>query len=164
DLAAKRPALGQALSVGLVLLTSGYALADPFFRPVPDVRIGSKDFMENRLLAEMMKLLIEHDHPGLKVQLSPNLGSNFAYQSLRPSPPRRRARPLPGVRGAPAPRHGRPGGAEDAPRPGDARALRGRGRPEADRGRCALTAPAEGPRRRDDADGPAGAGGARAGP
>jgi osmoprotectant transport system permease protein len=76
------PTVGRTLSYGLVLLASGYALADPFFRPVPDVRIGSKDFMENRLLAEMMRLLIEHDHPELKVEVSPNLGSSFAYQSL----------------------------------------------------------------------------------
>jgi osmoprotectant transport system permease protein len=77
------PTVGRTRSYGLVLLASGYALTDPLFRPQPDVRIGSKDFMENRLLAEMTRLLIEHDHPELKVELSPNLGSSFAYQSLR---------------------------------------------------------------------------------
>jgi osmoprotectant transport system substrate-binding protein/osmoprotectant transport system permease protein len=81
-LARRRPALGQPLSLALILLTSGYALADPFFRQRADLLIGCKNFMENRLLAEMLKALLE-THTDLSVELYPNLGSNFAYKSIR---------------------------------------------------------------------------------
>src|SRR5262249_30060952 len=81
-LARQRPALGQPLSLALILLTSGYAVADPFFRQRADILVGCKNFMENRLLAEMLKALLEN-HTDLTVDLYPNLGSNFAYKSIR---------------------------------------------------------------------------------
>jgi osmoprotectant transport system permease protein len=77
----KRTDFGKLVSVLLILGTSAYAVADPFFRVRPDLLIGSKNFTENRLLAEIVKALVEAN-TGLSVELYPNLGSNFAYKSL----------------------------------------------------------------------------------
>ena len=78
----QRTDFGKLVSVLLILGTSVYAVADPFFRTRPDLLIGSKNFTENRLLAEIIKALVEA-HTGLSVELYPNLGSNFAYKSLK---------------------------------------------------------------------------------
>jgi osmoprotectant transport system permease protein len=78
----QRTELGKLVSVLLILATSIYAVADPFFRTRPDLLIGSKNFTENRLLAEIIKALVE-GHTNLSVELYPNLGSNFAYKSLK---------------------------------------------------------------------------------
>ena len=77
----QRTDFGKLVSVLLILATSVYAVADPFFRVRPDLLIGSKNFTENRLLAEIIKALVEAN-TGLSVELYPNLGSNFAYKSL----------------------------------------------------------------------------------
>ena len=77
----KRTDFGKIASVLLILGTSAYAVADPFFRVRPELLIGSKNFTENRLLAEIVKALVEAN-TNLSVELYPNLGSNFAYKSL----------------------------------------------------------------------------------
>jgi osmoprotectant transport system permease protein len=77
----QRTDFGKLVSVLLILGTSIYAVADPFFRVRPDLLIGSKNFTENRLLAEIIKALVEAN-TNLSVELYPNLGSNFAYKSL----------------------------------------------------------------------------------
>jgi osmoprotectant transport system permease protein len=73
--------LGGALIVGL----SAYALyaeVRPLFSSQKvDVRIGSKNFTEGRILTEILKQMLEA-HTGLRVEVVPNLGSNFAYESL----------------------------------------------------------------------------------
>lgn len=82
-LAKRRPALGQMVASVLILSTSGYAIAEPFFRGrQADIRLGAKNFNESLILAHMMRLLVEF-HTKLTVDFRPNLGSNYAFKSLQ---------------------------------------------------------------------------------
>lgn len=80
-LADKSSSLGQYVSVALILLLAGYAVAEPWFRKEPDILVGSKDFTENRILGEIIRIMIA-ENTNLSVEISPNLGSNFAFKSL----------------------------------------------------------------------------------
>ncbi len=75
------PALGQRIGAGLIVCLSLFALVEPVIRPRADVRIGSKNFTENNILGEILKLMLEH-HTDLTVEIFPNLGSNYAFKSL----------------------------------------------------------------------------------
>jgi osmoprotectant transport system permease protein len=76
------PSFGQATAVVLILVLSGYAVAEPFFRHRSAVRLGTKNFTESLILGQMLRLLLEA-HTDLEVEFFPNLGSNYAFKSLR---------------------------------------------------------------------------------
>lgn len=81
-LSRKNASLGQYVSAGLIVLMSGFAVVEPLLRPhSAAIRIGSKNFTENLLLGEMLRLMLE-THTDLSVEQYPNLGSNYAFQSL----------------------------------------------------------------------------------
>ncbi len=74
--------LGLMLGQTLVVLLAGYALAEPWLRPRRvDVIIGGKNFTEGRILAEMLKLMLER-HTKLQIELVPNMGSKLIYKAI----------------------------------------------------------------------------------
>ncbi len=82
NLARKRPSMGQLVGTVMILVMSTYAVAEPFLRPKPaEVRIGAKNFIENLILAHIMRIMVEQ-HTDLTTEMFPNLGSNYAYKSL----------------------------------------------------------------------------------
>ncbi|MGF1580027.1 MAG: glycine betaine ABC transporter substrate-binding protein [Gemmataceae bacterium] len=78
----KKGSTGQLVSVVLIFAMSGYAIVEPWVRKPTDILIGTKDFAENRILGEMMKLLIEAEYPEANVELAPNLGDGFLRKSM----------------------------------------------------------------------------------
>ncbi len=80
-----RSSLGMVLSSVLMVSLAGYAVVEPWFRERPDVRVGSKNFTEGRILGEIIKQLLEHspETKHLSIEMAPNLGSSFVYKSLR---------------------------------------------------------------------------------
>jgi osmoprotectant transport system permease protein len=74
--------LGLLLGGGLIVVLAGYAVAEPFLRTRrADVRLGSKNFTEGRILTEMLRLMLLA-HTRLSVDVVPNLGSKLAYKAL----------------------------------------------------------------------------------
>lgn len=84
-LSQKRVVLGLRLCGALIIGLASYALLEPVLAKRPDIRIGCKNFTENRLMGEIMKVMIKEDPElrSLKVDLYPNLGSQFAYKSVQ---------------------------------------------------------------------------------
>ncbi len=83
-LAEKNPKIGLASGGILSLALAGFAAWETF-RPASadtDLVIGSKNFTENVILAEIMRQMIE-SHTDLRCQTRYGLGSNLAYLSLK---------------------------------------------------------------------------------
>ncbi len=84
-LAKSRSSMGMMVGSVLIVSLVGYAVVEPWLRQRPDIRVGSKNFTEGRILGEIIKQLLEHspETQHLSVEMAPNLGSNFVYKSLR---------------------------------------------------------------------------------
>jgi osmoprotectant transport system substrate-binding protein len=81
-LAKRDSGLGLVLAGGLVVLLSGYAVAEPYLRPRrADVVVGAKNFTAGRILSEILRIMLE-SHTDLTVELMPNLGSKLSYQAI----------------------------------------------------------------------------------
>ncbi len=78
--------LGMAVGGGLIVLLSLYAagaMALPHLRSGPAVvRVGAKDFVEGRILAEVVKQMLDA-HTGLSTEVVPNLGTGVILKALR---------------------------------------------------------------------------------
>jgi osmoprotectant transport system permease protein len=72
---------GGTMIAALSLYALFAAVSPLFWRHQVDVRIGSKNFTEGRILSEILKQMLEA-HTGLTVEMVPNLGSNLAYKSI----------------------------------------------------------------------------------
>lgn len=85
-LARKNSTLGMALGGGLIVLLSVYAvgaLVIPWLRPArADVRVGAKDFVEGRILAEVVKQMLVA-HTDLSVEVKTNLGVGVILKALQ---------------------------------------------------------------------------------
>lgn len=83
-LARKNSDLGLALGGGLIVLLSAYAVSAlvlPWLRPTrADVRVGAKDFVEGRILAQVVKQMLEA-HTGLRVEVTQNLGTGMILKA-----------------------------------------------------------------------------------
>jgi osmoprotectant transport system permease protein len=78
-------AAGLALGGGLIAVLSayaGYRLAEPIWQTGPDVRIGSKDFVEGKILTEIMRQMLRA-HTNLKVETNTNLGVGIILGALQ---------------------------------------------------------------------------------
>ncbi len=81
-LAKKNSNLGLLVGGGLIILLAGYALAEPWLRSRrAELRLGSKNFTEGRILTEILRLLLE-THTDLRVDVT-NLGNKLVYKSLK---------------------------------------------------------------------------------
>jgi osmoprotectant transport system permease protein len=84
-LARKDSARGLIFGGALIVVLSVYAVyaeVKPLFASQKaDVRLGSKNFTEGRILTEILKQMLE-GHTSLRVEVVQNLGSNLAYESL----------------------------------------------------------------------------------
>jgi osmoprotectant transport system permease protein len=84
-LARKNSDLGLLMGGAFIVLLSVYAVyaeVKPLFSSQkPDVRIGTKNFTEGRILTEIIKQMLEAN-TDLTITVNSNLGSHFAYRSL----------------------------------------------------------------------------------
>lgn len=80
-LAKRNISLGLAVATLLSLGLAGYAVVESLPKKRADLVIGSKNFTENIVLAEIMRQMIEA-HTGLEVEARYGLSSNLAYKAL----------------------------------------------------------------------------------
>ncbi len=84
-LSRRNSAVGMTLGGGLIVLLSIYALGAmvvPGLRPGrADIRVGAKDFTEGRILAEVVKQMLEA-HTDLRIEIRQNLGTGVILKAL----------------------------------------------------------------------------------
>jgi osmoprotectant transport system permease protein len=85
-LARRNSALGMSLGGGLIVLLSAYAAYEVVHRalqPRQDVVVvGTKDFIEGQILAEILKQTLEAE-TGLRVEVMSNLGTSLILKALK---------------------------------------------------------------------------------
>lgn len=81
-LAKRNVTAGLVLAGVLTVTLAAYAMIESLPRVRPDLTIGSKNFTENIVLAEIMRQMLEA-HTGLKIDTRFGLGSNMAFKALR---------------------------------------------------------------------------------
>lgn len=81
-LAKRNVTAGLALAAILTGTLAAYAMIESLPKARADLTIGSKNFTENILLAEIMRQMLEA-HTDLKIATRFGLGSNMAFKALR---------------------------------------------------------------------------------